>query len=134
MRRMQLLTGLFGGLMFWCMTGCSTHPLDSSAQLSPDDLAGMPNHRLCEAYTWERAPNLRGELQRRKIFTEQEWQAIDTGQVFMGMSEVALMVALPGISRTRASRSNGVVTNEWFFARLTALRVRTENGRVVSFE
>ena len=133
MRRIQLLAGLLGGLVFWCMTGCNTDPFNQ-AQLSPDDLAGMPNHRLCEAYTWERAPNLRGELQRRKIFTEQEWQAIDTGQVFMGMSEVALMVALPGISRTRASRSNGVVTNEWFFARLTALRVRTENGRVVSFE
>jgi hypothetical protein len=133
MRRMQLLTGLFGCLMFWCMTGCNTYPLNQT-QLSPDDLAGMPDHRLCEVYTWNRAPNLRAELQRRKIFTEPEWQAIEAGQVVMGMSEVALMVALPGITRTRTLRSNGIVTNEWFFARVTALRVRTENGKVVSFE
>ena len=134
MRRMQLLTGLLGGLMFWCITGCNTSPLYPSTQLSPDDLAGMPSHRLCEAYTWNRAPNLRAELQRRGTFTEREWQAIDTGQAVMGISEVALMVALPGITRTRTSRSNGVVTNEWFFARVTALRVRTVNGEVVWFE
>ena len=133
MRRMQLLAGLFGGLMFWCMLGCNTNPLNQT-QLSPADLAGMPNHRLCEAYAWNRAPNLRAELQRRKIFTEPEWQAIEAGQVIVGMSEVALMVALPGITRTRTLRSRGVVTNEWFFARVTALRVRTENGKVVSFK
>jgi hypothetical protein len=133
MRRMQLLTGLFWGLMLWCITGCTNYPLDQ-AQVSPDTLAGMPDHRLCQAYTWNRALNLEAELRRRGTFTELEWQAIKGRKVVMGMSEIALMVALPGVSRTRTHRSNGVVASEWYFARLTDLRIRTENGKVVWFE
>ena len=77
---------------------------------------------------------MEAELQRRGTFTELEWQAIRGRTVVMGMSEIALMVALPGITRTRTFRSNGVVTNKWHFARLTDLDVRTENGIVVWFE
>jgi hypothetical protein len=132
MRRMELLKGLLWGLMLWCVTGCVNYPLDP-ARLPADALADVPDHRLCLAYSQNRTPRLRAELKRRGTFTASEWRAITGREVIIGMSEMALVTALPGIERTRTIRSNGVVTNEWYFARLTDTTVRTENGKVVWF-
>lgn len=132
MRRMQLLVGLLSGLMLWCITGCTNSPLDP-AGLSSHALADVPDHQLCMAYSRNRAPNVRAELKRRGTFTELEWQAIDGRQVILGIGEMALMTALPGIECTDKQRSNGVVTKEWHYARVTATRIRTENGKVVWF-
>ena len=132
MPRMQLLTGLLLTPILWCIMGCINTPLDP-AQLSPDALAETPDHRLCEAYSRNRSPKLQAELERRGTFTELEWRAIKGRTVLMGMSEMALMTALPGITRTRTLRRNGVVTKEWYSARLKDVEVRTQNGKVVWF-
>ena len=132
MPRMQLLTGLLWGFLLWCVVGCTNYPVDP-AKLSSDALADVPDHRLCLAYSRNRTPKLRAELKRRGTFTELEWRAITGRQVIIGMSEMALLTALPGIDRTRTIRSNDVVANEWHFARLTDITIRTENGKVVWF-
>ena len=130
MPRMQLLTGWLCSLLLWCIVGCSNYPIDP-ARLSSDALADVPDHQLCFAYSRSRSPRLRTELKRRGTFTESEWRAITGRFVIIGMSEMALITALPGIERICTTRSNGAVTNEWVFERLTATRIRTENGKVV---
>lgn len=74
MRRMQLLMGLLWDLPLWCITDCIDYPLNP-AQLSPDALADVPDHLLCEACSRNRASRFQAELQHRGTFTELEWQA-----------------------------------------------------------
>ena len=132
MPRMQLLKGLLWGFLLCRVVGCANYPVDPT-RLSPEALADVPDHQLCLAYSRNRLPRLRAELKRRGTFTELEWRAITGRQVIIGMSEMALLTALPGIDRTRTIRSNDVVANEWHFARLTDITIRTENGKVVWF-
>jgi hypothetical protein len=148
MRRTLLLTGLLWGLTLGCITGCTEYsvkdaeyaiidadyPVDP-AHLSQDALAEVPDHQVCRAYAKKRSPRLKAELERRGTFTESEWQAILEHQVVLGMGEMSLMTALPGIARTRTLRSSGVVTKEWYCAKLSDqfVKVRTENGKVVWF-
>jgi hypothetical protein len=138
MRRKKFQPGLLCALTLGFIAGCADYRINDEhylnpAHLSPEALADVPDHRLCEAYSLNRAPRLRAELKRRGTFTELEWQAIDGRKVLMGMSEMALMTALPGMTRTRTLRSNGVITKEWYDARYSAIEVRTENGKVVWF-
>ena len=138
MRQKRFQPGLLWALALGFVAGCADYRINDEhylnpAFLSPEALAGVPDHRLCEAYSQNRAPKLRAELKRRGIFTELEWQAIDARKVLIGMSEMALMTALPGMTRMRTLRSNGVVTKKWFDARYSAKEVRTEDGRVVWF-
>ena len=95
----------------------------------------MPDHQVCQAYSKNRSPRLQTELERRGTFTELEWQAIRGRKVVLGMSEMALMTALQGITRTRTLRSKGVVSKEWYYGKLSEqfVKVRTENGKVVWF-
>ena len=148
MRRTLLLTGLLWGLSLGYITGCTEYsikdaeyaiidadyPLDP-AHLSQETLAELPDHQVCQAYAKNRSSRLKVELERRETFTEIEWQAILERQVVLGMSEMALMTALPGIARTRTLRSSGVVTKEWYCAKVSDqfIKVRTENGKVVWF-
>jgi hypothetical protein len=141
MRRMQLLIAVLGSLILGFVTGCTEYRVNDEyaidpVHLSPEALAEVPDHRVCEAYAQTRTAKLQAELERRGVFTELEWQAIKARKVVTGMSETALMTALPGITRTRTLRSNGVVTKEWFYAKLSDqfVKVRTENGKVVSFD
>ena len=141
MRRMQLLTTVLGSVVLGFVTGCTEYRVNDEyavdpVHLSPEALADVPDHRVCEAYARNRASRLRAELERRGVFTELEWQAIKARTVLIGMSETALMTALPGITRTRTLRNNGVVTKEWYYAKLSDqfIKVSTENGKVVSFE
>ena len=138
MRQSLLLTGLLCGLILGFGSGCTDYRINDEyytnpAYLSAEALAEVPEHRLCEAYAHNRDPRVRAELKRRDTFSELEWQAIDGRQVLMGIGEMALMTALADIKCTDTFRSNGVITKEWHYARVTALRVRTENGKVVWF-
>ena len=137
--RQLLLTGLLWCLTLGCIPGCTGYRVNDEyytdpAHLSPSALAEVSDHRLCEAYARNRAPRLRAELQRRGTFTELEWQAIEGRRVLMGIGEMALMTALPGIKCLHTLHDSGVVTKEWYFARVTDMKVRTENGKVVWFQ
>lgn len=139
MRQTRLLTGLL-----WCFAlvnvpGCTGYRINDDyytdpAHLSPNALAEVPDHRLCEAYAHNRAPRVRAELQRRGTFTELEWQAIEGRTALVGIGEMALMTALPGIKCLHTVNDNGAVAKEWYYARVTDMQVRTENGKVVWFQ
>ncbi len=136
MRRTQFLTAVLGSLILGFVTGCTEYRVNDKytvdpAHLSPEALADVPDHLLCQAYAHNRTLTVRAELRRRGTFTDLEWQAIEGRQVVMGMSEMALMTALPGVTRTRTYRRNGVIAKEWYYARVFDIWVRTEKGKVV---
>ena len=131
-----LVWGLAGGFV----TGCTDYRVNDEyniepAHLSPEALAEVPDRRVCEAYAKNRSQRLKAELERREVFTDLEWQAIETRTPILGISEMALMTAMPGIARTRSWRSNGVLGKEWYCAKQSDqfVKVRTENGKVVWF-
>ncbi len=140
MQRKQLLTGLLWGLTLGFMPGCTEYRINDEyaidpAHLSAETLADVPDHRVCEAYAKNRAPRLQAELERRGVFTALEWQAIKARKASIGIGEMALMTAMPGVTRTRTIRRNGVVVKEWYYAKRPDefVKVRTENGKVVWF-
>jgi hypothetical protein len=127
------------GLLLWFITGCTEYsitdaeyPIDPT-RLSQEALAEVPDHQVRRAYAKNRSPRLQAELERRETFTALEWQAIKGRKVLMGIGEMALMTTLPGIKCMHTLRSKGVVTREWYCERLAAIKVRTENGKVVWF-
>jgi hypothetical protein len=89
-----VLTVVFAAFMI----GCAGSPM-SLASLSPAQLENQSNASLAQGYGVIRDSEVRAELERRKVFTQQEWQLVDAKSVAVGMSELALIASqgLPGI-------------------------------------
>lgn len=47
-------------------------------------------HRMCRSYNYHRGEDQKAALKAAGIFTEREWDAIDSKKIFIGMSYLAL--------------------------------------------
>ena len=59
--------------------------------MDPADLARVETLLLCNAYSRfdDHDAKIKPELQRREVFTPDEWEAIEQHRIFIGMSEMA---------------------------------------------
>jgi hypothetical protein len=55
------------------------------------NLASMDAGALCTRYAVSRQPEIRSELARRAVLTDEELVAADTGQIRVGMSDLQLV-------------------------------------------
>jgi hypothetical protein len=122
-----------------CFSGCAGSPA-SIVMKSPAELTAQNDLELARAYGTIRNAQVRAELERRKLFTLQEWQLIETKSVGIGMSEAALLAAkgLPvGYGGMRTTVTAQGERKEYLF-RMTEfhrpLLVTLENGKVSAYQ
>ncbi|MDD5584928.1 MAG: hypothetical protein PHV55_07735 [Candidatus Omnitrophica bacterium] len=72
------------------LTGCAGSPVRLSF-MSPSQLQGQNTITLCNAYATTKSKKIRDEIYRRREIKESEWEAIDSGSIFIGMSELGLI-------------------------------------------
>ncbi|WP_290890620.1 hypothetical protein [Arenimonas sp.] len=72
------------------IAGCASSPLALSVA-GKDALQAESADKLCFAYALMKPAGVRAELERRQLFTAQEWQRIEKGYWWVGMSEAALL-------------------------------------------
>jgi len=110
------------------------------ASLSPAQLSTQPNGVLANGYGVIRAPGVRAELERRKVFTRQEWQLIDAKSVAVGMSELALLASqgVPGIYGAVNTTVTASGANKQYMYRETTYHrptyVYVDNGKVSAYQ
>lgn len=121
------------------LAACSGSPA-RIAMMSADDLRGENAFNLCNAYAMNRTDKARGELMRRNLITDEEWSAIETKAIFIGMSELALVCAwgIPStygaINRTTTSRGD---RKQWVYRPCPNCRaqyVYSENKKVTAWQ
>ena len=83
------------------------------APYSDDQIARAYEAFAFDRYFWGAdQPKLRADLERRGVFTKEEWAAIDEHRVFPGMSSRAVMCALgPPVDMTSAVRGTTIVVS-----------------------
>lgn len=94
----KTITHLILGLGAALLIGCAGSPINLSS-MSPAQLTSQSDATLAQGYGVIRDPDVRAELERRKLFSRTEWQLIDAKSVAVGMSELALIASqgLPSI-------------------------------------
>lgn len=108
----RFTTAISTALSALLLAGCAGSPIEVSSQ-SAEQLRTETWWNLCNAYAFggHRNPRIRAELKLRDTelagmiargelddgnrprqpFSDREWQAVDVGQIFIGMSEAALI-------------------------------------------
>lgn len=110
------------------------------ASLSPSQLTTQSNGALANGYGIVRDSEVRAELERRKIFTSQEWPLIDAKSVAVGMSELALLASqgLPGIYGGVNTTVTASGASKQYVYRLTEYHkptyVYVDNGKVTAYQ
>jgi len=99
--------------------------------MSPEQLARIDNLALCAAYDDSRAPNVRAELIRRNLLTDEEWTLIDQHKVRRGMSICALYASWGYPMRSRKSVGSWGVHIQHIYVNAY---VYTENGIVTAWQ
>lgn len=124
---MRNIICIFGLLFF---VGCAGSPMAISIK-SPEELKTVPDEQLCSAYA-----KLKTELIARDLFTDKEWQAIEQGSVYVGMSKNAMLAAIPRIYLTNTSNLGDYGKYEEYSEPLSfeALRIYLLEGKVVSYK
>jgi hypothetical protein len=121
------------------MIGCAGSPMNM-ASLSPAQLATQSDATLANGYGVIRDPEVRAELERRKLFTQQEWQLIDAKSVAVGMSELALIASqgVPGIYGGVNTTVTASGSSKQYVYRATdyhkAAYVYVDNGKVTAYQ
>lgn len=113
---------------------------------SPEYLAKRTDLQLCSRYGSMKsnmfgkgeAPSLREEMERRNIFTPQEWELIDANKIEIGMSLCALKASWgesvrDNVTSTRYGSSVQHVYKCGVCSHPNAY-VYTENGRVTAWQ
>lgn len=77
-------------LTTFVLAGCAGSPIALSSA-SDEELRAQPVERLCVAYALMKPVRVRAELDRRALFSAEEWRAIEGGRWWIGMSEAALI-------------------------------------------
>jgi hypothetical protein len=83
----------FSTFLILTLISCAGSPFNIS-RMSPDELQNQDILPLCRAYSheWHKGnENIRAELIRRNVFTTDEMQMIDQGQIGIGMSQMAVI-------------------------------------------
>jgi hypothetical protein len=121
------------------LIGCAGSPMNM-ASLSPAQLATQSDAALANGYGVIRDPEVRAELERRKVFTRQEWQLIDAKSVAVGMSELALLASqgLPGIYGGVNTTVTASGASKQYVYRATDYHkpayVYVDNGKVTAYQ
>ena len=78
------------------LAGCAGSPV-RIAMMDDEDLSRVEAIDLCFAYARfdDSDSKIKAELLRRDVFSEQEWRAVDTHKIFIGMSELAFRCSWP---------------------------------------
>lgn len=87
---MKKLIAIFSLSVFiFIVSGCAGSPLRIS-MASPEDLANEVDGNLINAWARNHSKKVRTELERRKLFTDEEWASIDRQIILVGMREIAV--------------------------------------------
>ena len=85
------------------IVGCAGSPLAISL-MSAGDLKNVNDQQLCAAYAYSKSKTVKAELLDRNLFDDREWEAIQGGNVFVGMSKNAMLAARPNLYLTGISQ------------------------------
>jgi hypothetical protein len=130
-----------GSLLAVCalaLAACANSPA-ALATMSPEKLAQQNSQVLCHALGVNNSKKARQELERRQIFTAEEWQLINSKTVGIGMSELALVCTLgtpiPGYGTINTSVSAAGTTRQYVYRHpmLGTRYVYVSNGVVTSY-
>jgi len=109
------------------------------ANASAEELSTQNDVALCNAYSINKSANVRDELVRRNAITFYDWNLIDTSQVEIGMSELAL-ICMPGsggtwgfVGETVTADGTARSWNHKSCQSCAMKRVITVNGKVASW-
>jgi hypothetical protein len=135
----QYLHHIFCAVCLAAFIGCAGSPINL-ATLSPTQLATQSDLSLANGYSRIRDTDIRSELERRKVFTQQEWQLIDTRSMAVGMSELALIASkgVPSIyggvntTVTASGPSKQYIYRETNYHKPSYVYV--ENGKVTAYQ
>lgn len=91
----------------------------------------LDSRKLCHNFSRSRQPLVRAELQKRKLFSSDEWELIDKKQVRIGMTELALICSW---GDTKRNRSVGAWGEHIQYVYPSNSFVYVENGVVTSWQ
>lgn len=116
--------------------GCAGSPWEISNR-SGEQLEDTPTERILWAYSsgrsqLEPSKNLRAELERREVFTAEEWERIDSGRLQLGDSK-EMVLATYGEPRSRGGSTwQGLGSYEYWH--YNGLCITFSGGRIVGFD
>jgi hypothetical protein len=116
------------------VTGCAAPPDPATVQsLSLHDLCWSINSAKIVGHGGLVAGL--GELRRRKLFTEADISAIGTRQIFIGMSESAMVCAFAGVfDAVNTTRTAYGVDVQYVVTSLYGPYIYTTNGKVTAVQ
>lgn len=104
------------------IAGCSAY-----AGRSESDIATASDDELLWDYGKHGLPAVRAEIEKRNLFSDEEWRAIDRRVVYIGMSEAALFASWGWRPADFSYIASGVKAREYRYGSRTVLVI---NGRV----
>ncbi len=112
------------------LSGCAGSPA-SIMTASPGQLRSMETLDLINAWSVTGSENARMELNRRQVFSAQEWELIKRHQVAIGMSKAALYASQGFPNGGRTITEAGVTLKGFFYRTQTVYLI---NDKVVRIE
>lgn len=131
--------------MSFCIVSCAQVDIRSPllmGQLSDAGLRNQTDNDLCDAYAKELIKNerVKKELEARNKLSPQDWKAIRTGKLYVGMSELALICTwgLPGRYDHISVHEDGfnvrkTYSYQYFEDYPTVSIAKIQNGKVASW-
>lgn len=104
---------------------------------SDDYLAAQDHDALCQGYyIGTGKERLRAELERRGEISPEEWSAIETREIYLGMGAPAVVCAIGRPERVNTTTRAGAVSEQWVYGDLLrgTSYVYIRDGRVDSIQ
>lgn len=77
---------ILASLATFALSGCVSTTTDKNSASSSDGFANLNDSQICIRYYNTKDPTVRKEIERRKIIPSQEWEAIESEDLRIGMS------------------------------------------------
>lgn len=125
------------------ISGCAGSPSEINSR-SAEKLVEVDTRTLCGSYGSQNSPfsmgspskTLRSEIERRGVFTPQDWALIDAHLIKPGMSELALLASRGYPNSSSKTETESMKTRYWTMSRINTSevepRVILEGDKVVS--
>lgn len=98
------------------LLGCQGSPVQVN-QLTPDQLADVPDRNVCLAYSHGGRAHIREEIQRRGLVDEQDWTLIDQGQIRIGMNYCGGLAAWGRPAAVNTTTTAHGTDRQWVYER-----------------
>ena len=122
----------FVSILLLFFIGCHGSPMSVSL-MTTAELQEVSNEQLCAGYAFAQSEKIRHEIERRNLFSTEEWKHIETESIYIGMSKLAMLATVKNVYFNALTTTQNGVMEQWKTLGEPSLYIYLLDDKVVSW-